>query len=146
MRASNLAMAQPSLYRSGMAALAPFPVFRRVPHTLLFSLLITGSLLTGCHEEDLDHARQVESLRTDLDEAKRRLSHVHQTISAKEDELLLVKTTLEATQNQLAEKEQALTEREAQLRTAQEALEALKKNEAFVFAEIRALQRQGQST
>jgi hypothetical protein len=129
-----------------MAAPVLSPVTRRIPRVLLLSLGIFGALLTGCHEEDLDHARQVESLKTDLDEAKRRLSHVHKSLSAKDDELLLTKTTLEETQNRLAEKEQALTERNAALRTVQEELETLKKSDAIVFAEIRSLQRQGQTT
>ncbi len=129
-----------------MAALAPSPVCRRFRRATLVSLLIAGSLLSGCHEEDLDHARQVESLKTDLDESKRRLNHMHKSLSAKDDELLLTRTTLETTQTRLVEKEQAFAERDAALHTAQEELDALKKNEAFVFAEIRALQRQGQTT
>ena len=129
-----------------MAAFAPSPECRRGPRAIFISLLIAGSLLTGCDDGNLDHARQVESLKTDLDEAKRRLSHLHKTFAAKDDELLLTKATLEATQNRLTEKEQALADRETALRTAQEVLEALKKSDAVVFAEIRALQRQGQTT
>ena len=108
-------------------------------------LLLTGALLTGCLPEDSTSVRQVESVRTELDEAKRRIAHIQKAIAIKDEEVLATTTELESIKATLAEKEQALALREKELQAAKIALETLKKSDAIVFGEIRAQQLQGQT-
>ncbi len=108
-------------------------------------LLSVAASLTACVPDDSTAPRQLESMKTELDEAKRRVAHIQKAIAIKDEELLTTTTAYESTKATLAEKEHALAESEKQLKAAQTALDALKKNDAIVFAEIRALQLQGQS-
>ncbi len=108
-------------------------------------LLLLGGLLTGCVPEDGSSARQVESVRAELDEAKRRVAHIQKAIAIKDEEVLATTTALESTRATLAEKEQALAQRDKELAATQAALDTLKKSDAIVFGEIRAQQLQGQT-
>lgn len=93
-------------------------------------------------QEDVEHSRQVEGLRTDLEMARRKLGQVQKSLSTKEDKLVLTETVLEETKTELAEKVQAFAEQQAQLRKVQGELETLKKSDAFIFGEIATLQQQ----
>jgi hypothetical protein len=105
-------------------------------------LLLAGALLTGCVPED---TRQLESARSELDEAKRRVAHIQKAIAIKDDEVLATTTAMESLRATLAEKEQALAQREKELQETKLALETLRKSDAIVFGEIRAQQLQGQA-
>lgn len=108
-------------------------------------LLFVAASLTACVPDDSTTPRQLESMKSELDESKRRIEHVQKAIAIKDEELLTTTTAYESTKATLAEKEHALAESEKQLKAAQTALDALKKSDAIVFGEIRALQLQGQS-
>jgi len=108
-------------------------------------LLLVGTLLTGCVPEDATSARQTESVRSELDEAKRRVAHIQKAIAIKDEEVLATTTALESTRATLAEKEQALAQRDKELKAAQTALDELKKSDSIVFGEIRAQELQGQT-
>lgn len=105
-------------------------------------LLLVGALLTGCLPED---TRQLESARNELDEAKRRVTHIQKAIAIKDEEVLATTTAMEGIKATLAEKEQALAQCEKDLQETKLALEALQKSDAIVFGEIRAQQLQGQT-
>ena len=129
-----------------MAALVLPSAVRRTVCRWLAPLLLTVGFLTGCDPEGGEHRRQFEALRADLDESKRRLSHVQNSLAAKDAELAVTTTTLETAKTGMADLELALEERNGQLRAAKVELEELKKSEVFVFAEIAALQQQGQNS
>jgi hypothetical protein len=112
---------------------------------LLAPFFLAVGFLTGCGPEGSDNLKQVEVLRADLDESKRRLSHVQNSLAAKDAELAVTTATLETAKTGMADLQLALEERNGQLRTAKAELEALKKNEAFAFAEIAALHQTGQN-
>ncbi len=127
-----------------MAEPAPTVVRRRAIHALL--ILLLPGFFTACNQESGDPSRQIESLKADLDEAKRRAGHLQNSLAAKDAELATLTTASETAKTHLAEKEQALTERDKQLRTTQAELEALKKRDAFVFADIAAGHQGGHTT
>lgn len=131
-----------------MAAFALPAVCRRTASGFRFiaPFLFASAFLTACDPDGSEHRRQFEALRADLDESKRRLSHVQNSLAAKDAELAVTTTTLEAAKSGLADLELALEERNGQLRAARADLDELKKSEALVFAEIAALQQQGQNT
>jgi septal ring factor EnvC (AmiA/AmiB activator) len=128
-----------------MTAPASTAVTRRILRALLATTLLLVAF-TGCNQESGDPSRQTESLKADVDESKRRASALQNTLASKDAELVGALTTLETTKAALAEKEHTLVERDKELRTARIELDALKKNEGLIFAEIAAAQQKGQPT
>ena len=121
---------------------------RRASRTFLLvaSLAISGPLLTSCDQNSGENPRQAEGLRADVDESKRRISALQNSLSAKDAELLVSTQALETARNGVTDLEQALKERSAQLKEAQTELDTLKKKDAFVFAEILNTQNQGSTS
>lgn len=130
-----------------MAASASLAGSFCTPRTILFLALasVSASLLTSCEREFGENPRQAEALKADVDEGKRRLSHIQNSLAAKDAELAVNTQALENVRNGLAEMEQTLKERDAQLKAAKAEVDDLKKRDGFVFAEIAALQQQGQA-
>lgn len=128
-----------------MVAFVKSLVCRRVPRACLVPLILSIALFTGCEPDDVHHGRQVDVLKTELEETKRRLAAAQKSLVAKEEELLVATTALESAKVGLADKDQAIVERDTRLRTALTELQTLRKSEALVFAEIRTLQMQGKS-
>ena len=119
------------------------PGFRRA---FLIGLTASVALLASCRREAgptptvTDHPPAVE-----LDDAKLKLTKAESNAAAKDDELVKGKAELEATRIQLAEKVVIATEQAALTNAARSELDALKKRDAFVFAEISAIQQKGQT-
>jgi DNA repair exonuclease SbcCD ATPase subunit len=128
-----------------MDAIAPTADSRRTLWVRFSSILFCAALVGGCERESGEQTRQIESLKGDLEETKRRLSHVQNSLAAKDAELAVTMTTLETTKGGFADLEKALEERNGQLRAIKSELDELEKRDAFVFAEIAALQQQGQT-
>jgi hypothetical protein len=129
-----------------MAAPAFLSTSSRGLRLSLASLVLTASLLTGCHRTERDLAQQVDGLKTEVDDTKRKLGEAEKGLAAKQGELAATAADLEAAKRTLAEKIVALAERDTQWRAAQTELETLKKRDTFVFSDIRAAQEQGRST
>jgi septal ring factor EnvC (AmiA/AmiB activator) len=129
-----------------MAALVPSAVCRRALRAWLFPLALMWLLVAGCGPGGEDHSRQFEGLKADLDESKRRLSHLQNSLAAKDAELAVTTTALETAKSGLADMEKVLNDHNTQLRAVKIELDELKKRDALVFAEIAAAQQQGQST
>ncbi len=113
---------------------------------LLASLTLAGSLLTSCDRESGEHPRQVDGLKADLDESKRRLSHIQNSLAAKDAELAVNTQALETARGGLVGLEEAVKDREAQLRAVKAELEELKKKDIFAFGEIASTQQQGSNS
>jgi hypothetical protein len=127
-----------------MAAITPSAGYPRAARALLLlvTLCTTGSFFAGCDQYN-SQPRQIDGLKADLDEARRRISHLQTSLSAKDAELAASTKTLETASGGVADLEKALSERSAQLQTAQAELDKLKKNEALAFFEIASTQGQG---
>lgn len=128
-----------------MAAPRSIAFCRRILRTLpLFAIYAAvAPLLTSCDRESADGAKQIDGLRADVDESKRRISHLQNSLAAKDAELAVNTQALEAAKAGITDMETALNERNAQLRAAKIELDELKKKDAFAFAEIAATQDQG---
>ena len=125
---------------------APHLFRPRVAQALLIVLTFSGVLLSGCQrEEQPAPIPAVNPPQADFEETKLKLSRAETSLAAKNDEGAQAKAALEAARTQLAERDLVVIQRDAQIRAVQSEMEALKKRDAFVFAEISALQQQGQS-
>ncbi len=82
---------------------------------------------------------------SELDELKRKLGAAEKSLLTRGDEVALTSSALEAANKGLTEMKAALAERDAEVRRARTEIDALKKRDAFVFADISALQQEGQS-
>jgi hypothetical protein len=109
---------------------------------LLLAYFGAGLLFTGC-DQTASQPRQMDSLKADLDEARRRIAHLQNSLAAKDAELAVNTQAFETAKNGVGDMEKALSDRTTELRTVQTELDALKKKDALVFAEIAATQGQG---
>ncbi|MEA3212495.1 MAG: hypothetical protein QOE70_5552 [Chthoniobacter sp.] len=113
---------------------------------LMAFLLLLGSLLSSCdRDKAADATPKANPLQAELETATRKLSVAELSLATKNDELTLANEAAETVKKQLAEKDLVLTQNDELIRALQSELAALKKREAFVFAEISVLQQQGQS-
>ncbi len=128
-----------------MTAPPPTAVTRRGLHALLATAALL-LLVAGCDQQSGDSSRQIESLRADTDEAKRRVSVLQNSLAAKDARLADTVKAVEAMKIALADKNLLLAMQEKQLRTAQTDLATLQKHEALVFAEAAAAQQKAQPT
>jgi hypothetical protein len=121
-------------------------VFFRIPLVQWCSLLVTVILWSGCQRAQspvlLPDGR---SAQADLDETAQKLATAEKSLAKLKDELALAGSALDSANHGHAELEKALNERDTQLRAAKAEIEALKKRDAFVFADISAVQQEGQT-
>lgn len=110
--------------------------------SLAVSLGAVGLLSTGC-DQNSSQPRQIDGLKADLDEARRRITVLQNSLAAKDAELAVNTQALEAAKTGVGELEKTLGERSAQLKAVQTELDSLKKKDASVFGEIAATQGQG---
>lgn len=141
----NLALIGRPPNHLSMLAPALYPTLPRLGRALLFPLLAASALLASC-QRDEPPERQVEQLKADLDTVRRKLDGAEKRLLLREDESALATAEIDAAKTARAELEKALAETAAQFRAAQAELEALKKTDAFAFAEINAIQQRGQPT
>jgi hypothetical protein len=134
-----------SPYRFGMAAPAPIALCRRALCAILWMAVCTvaGLLVAGCDRDGGEHPRQVEGLKADLDEARRKVSHLQNSLATKDAELAANTQALETVRGGMADLEKVVDERNAQLRAAKLELEGLKKKDVLAFGEIAATQGDG---
>lgn len=121
-----------------------FPSAQRLAHHSL-CLIAAGSLLGGCEREGADTTRQIDGMKADMEESKRRISHIQNSLASKDGELAENIQALEAAKAQIVDLQKAIEERNGQLRAAKTEIDELKKRDAIVFGEIVALQQRGQS-
>ncbi len=128
-----------------MAAPASIALCRPALHATLWIVACTlaGPLLTGCDRESGEHPRQLEGIRADLDEARRKVSHLQNSLATKDAELAANTQALEAARGGMSDLEKVVDERNAQLRAAKVELEGLKKKDILAFGEIAATQGDG---
>lgn len=111
------------------------------------ALLLSGILFAGCGRKELPppppEPPPVET--SDVQETRQKLTAAAGEMEARTAELAAANTALQTTKTLLAEKDVLVTRKDAQLQSMQAEMDALKRREAFVFAEISALQQQGQS-
>jgi hypothetical protein len=127
-----------------MAAITPTAGCWRAARAFLIlaSVSMAGSLFTGC-DQNASQPQQLDGLKADLDETRRRITHLQNSLAAKDAELAVNTQALETAKNGVGELEKTLNERTTELRAVQTELDGLKKKDASVFAEIAATQGQG---
>jgi hypothetical protein len=130
-----------------MAAFVPTIVRQCTTRRLLFSalpLIVLAVFFTsGCEREGVDQKRQVDGLKSDLEETKRRLGYVQNNLASKDAELADSVAALEKAKGTIADLELSLKERGAQSAAIKAELDEFKKRDALVFADIAAIQQQG---
>lgn len=118
----------------------------RLSRLLLIPLAGWGLLLSSCDREKRpDPAVENNRLKTDLDETGRKLGLAEKNLEVTSAEFALANDATAKAKAQLAEKEKVASQQAEQLRVLQAELDALKKRDAFVFAEIATRRQQGQS-
>jgi hypothetical protein len=123
----------------GMAA---FPFHLPV----LASVLSLGLLLGGCGRANRAAAEsQAAEAAAAAEVTQQKLAAAEKTLAGTGDALALATEARDAAQERLAQTTAQLAERDAQLRAVQAELDAVKKRDAFVFAEARAQHQQGRN-
>lgn len=123
-----------------MAVFFPVPLGLRPARAFLPILLALA--FAGCERPE---RAELAQLKPELVAARAQFAQAEKALAATRDELTLTTATLEATKKGLIENERTITALHAQLRTTQADLDALKKRDAFVFAELRTHQQQGRN-
>ena len=119
----------------------------RRPSAILFSLLISAALPLGCEREaGPDLAAEVERLKTESEDLRRKLGAAEKNLEARKDAVELGTETAAEAKRQAVEREQLAAQKDLQIRTMQAELDALKKSDALVFAEISGFQQKGLTT
>ena len=131
-----------------MAHLVTTSFQRRNASAILIALTFSAVLLSGCQREAAPVPPPVvdNPLQSDLEEVQRKIADLGKSLAAKDGELKAAAAAVEADKTQIAEKELVVAKKDAQVRSLQSEIDALKKRDAFVFAEISALQHQGQAS
>jgi hypothetical protein len=121
--------------------------FHAMPCRFLTALLLPLLLITAsCRREGASiPASEPGPVAAELDEMKKKLGTAEKSLLTKGDELALTSNALEAANKGLAELKDLLAARDSEIRTVRTELDALKKRDAFVFADISAIQQEGQS-
>lgn len=119
----------------------------RTQHALMIALTSFTILLSGCQRAEPPPPPVVEAepVNTEVEETKQKLTVATNNVETKNAELAAAKTALDAAKTQLAERDVVVGKKDEQIKTLQAEIESLKKRDAFVFAEISAVQEQGQS-
>jgi hypothetical protein len=120
---------------------------RLVASALFAALLCSTAFISGCQREAAPAPVVVTDnpLQSDLDEAQRKVADLKKSLEAKDAELKAANAAVEAGKVQAKEMDLVIAKKDTQLHAAQAEAEALKKRDAFVFAEISALQQRGES-
>ncbi|MGB8169690.1 MAG: hypothetical protein WCF18_19470 [Chthoniobacteraceae bacterium] len=119
---------------------------RQVPPARLFALILFAASVAGCGRNEAPPPEaEVVPVQTDVEETKQKLTAAASNVEAKNAELTAATAALATAKTQLAEKDALIAKKDSQIKILQSELETLKKRDAFVFAEIAALQQQGQS-
>jgi septal ring factor EnvC (AmiA/AmiB activator) len=112
---------------------------------VLIGSAICAVLFSSCQRATPPAAGpEVDPVQAELEDGRGRLAAAKASLEAKEDELALANAALEAARTQITERDLVVAQRDTQIRAAQSELEAMKKRDAFVFAEISKTQQQGQ--
>lgn len=88
---------------------------------------------------------EAEPVNTEVEETKKKLTTATTTVETKNAELAAATAELATLKTRLAEKDVLLAKKDAEAKALQAEIETIKRREAFVFAEISALQEKGQS-
>lgn len=100
--------------------------------------------MSGCKKEiPPDLTPELERVRAELDSANRKIAASERSFHSKQDELELANASIQSTRKQLADQNQLILQRDAQIRTLQQETDALRKRDAFAFADITALHQEG---
>ena len=119
----------------------------RRPHAILVSLIVLAALPLGCERDAApDLAAEVARLRTETEELRQKLGTAEKNLEGRQDAVALASDAAAAAKKQAVEREQIAAQKDAQIRAMQAELEALKKSDALVFAEISGFQQKGLTT
>ncbi len=116
--------------------------------TLCLALLTAGAFLGGCKHKERDALTPppLDPVKAELEDTRNKLRDAEISAAAKQSELNKAAAALEAARIERIEKDQVIVQRDAQIKVVQTELDALKKRDAFVFADIRLLHEQGRFT
>lgn len=118
----------------------------RLPPFRFLAPLAAGLLLSGCdREKSVDPALDANRLKADLEGVGQKLSLAEKNLEVTSAELALASDAAAKAKTQLTEKERTATQQAEQIRALQADLDALRKRDAFVFAEITTRRQQGQA-
>ena len=109
-------------------------------------LLALGGLNSGCHQDNGPSPdAQVETLRlnAELDRMKKKLAAAERDSAAKDDVVILAHEEAEKLKKDVAQREGVVTARETRIHALEGEIAQMKKQDAFVFAEISKLHQQG---
>lgn len=118
------------------------PAFSPLRLVILFAF--PALLLSACdREEKADLAPEVNRLKGELEATGHKLTAAQKNLEVATAELDLARGAAASAKAQLAEKEQAAVQKDQHLLALQTEIDTIKKRDAFVFAEITAVRRQG---
>jgi outer membrane murein-binding lipoprotein Lpp len=117
---------------------------QRTPKLFVVSLTLASVILAGCQRDSgPDLKADVDRLNTQVADLQQKLAAAEKTAESAKDELAQATSAAEARKRELTEKDKAIGQKDEQLRSLQSELVALKRSDAFVFAEISALKAKG---
>jgi outer membrane murein-binding lipoprotein Lpp len=119
---------------------------QRTPKLFVVSLTLAGVILAGCQRiTGPDLKAEIDRLNTQIADLQPKLAAAEKSAESGKDELAQAAAAAEARKRELAEKDKALGQKDEQIRTLQSDMAALKRSDAFVFAEISALKVKGET-
>ena len=117
------------------------PMHPRIPHAVLVSLAVLVALFTGCKRSAAtDESAEVTRLNAELSVAREKLAAAEKALATKREDLIFA-TAADTGTKQPVEEDKSSIQKDARIRALQTELAALKKSEAFIFAEASAAQQ-----
>ena len=111
----------------------------------LASFAALGWLSSGCHRDERpDLTPELERLKAELGESAKKVADLEARLSKRHDELALSNEAALGAKTEAAERDEVVNQQQARVSALQSQIDALKKRDAFVFAEIAGLQQRNQ--
>ena len=113
----------------------------RIPHPALVSIVVLAVLFTGCKRNvATDENAEVNRLNAELSVAREKLAAAEKAFATKQDDHAFA-TSADAGKQPPVDENPSAAPKDAQIRALQAELAALKKSDAFLFAEASAAQQ-----
>lgn len=117
---------------------------RRSPRVLASILVLSFALLAGCKQEPgPDFSAEVAKLGGELEAAREKVSKLAKELQGEKEKVAGLKVEVETARHAAGEKDQLVAQARQEAETVGNELAALRKSDAFVFAEIAAVEQKG---
>lgn len=112
-------------------------------HPILIPLILSGIALAGCRRQSApDHSAEVQRLTSELENTRLKLEAVEKALATKREDIALATATDEG-KAPAAATQTSDVQKDAKIALLQTELDALKKRDAFAYAEASAAFRSG---